>query len=667
LSKSGKIWSGIGIALIVAFAALIYLWQWNWFKPILESKLSSGTGQDIKIDGDLHGHIARITEFDVAGIVVTNPTWKGDPADSQLATIGTVKIQIDLAQLLKGHLSFPEIIVDKPVLTLHRVAVGQANWTPADNPDKPTKRGSIPEIGLLQIQDGILDYTDKVKNLALKGDISTIEGTNGQARENGGSGFTLKGKGTVQNEPLVIDASGGPLLDLTDTTKPYPLKIDVTLLHTHLKLEGAITDPEKLSGIDATLELQGPSLGDLFPLLNIPTPETPPYHIKGHLYRKPDAWEYEKFAGTVGGSDLDGSMEVQTGGPKLMIFGTLVSNKLDFKDIGPLIGIPPSQATHSEEQSEEQKRAKAAYDADPRILPNATLSLGKVRSVNADIDWKVDSVLAPNLPLDKVELHVILKDGILDLDPLNMDVAGGRIESRIQIDARQDQVVTDYDIRFKDFHLADFLAKAGFGDKGKGLLHGRVQLKAPGNSVRESLGNANGTIGLVMNSGEISDLAVAAIGIDIGEALKLVATNDKLIPIRCVATSFNVDNGLMQPQVFVIDTQSTLVTGTGNIDLKTEGLGIQLTAEQKTPTVLAAPTPIDIGGTFKHPAISLDTTALVERGAAAAALSVVLTPIGGLLAFIDPGLAKDSDCAKELQQVKDAPTLHPVQTAPVHK
>ncbi len=664
MSLARKIWSSILLVLVVGIVALVFFWNWNWFKPVLEAQLSHGTGQDIKIDGDLHADLGRVTTFDVGGIVVSNPNWKGPDADKQLASIENVKIQIDMMQLLKGHLSFPEIIVTKPDLTLRRVAVGEANWTPPDNPDKPTKRSSLPEIGLLEIQDGVIDYKDAVKGMALKGNVSTIEGNGGDGHATGKTGFTLTGKGTLQNGALTIKASGGPLLDLTSTTKPYPLNVDVTLLHTRVHLDGAVTDPTSLSGIDAMLELQGPSAGELFPLLNIPAPETPPYHIKGHLFHKEGAWEYEKFAGTVGGSDLGGSLEVQTG-DKLFITGQLISNKLDFKDIGPLIGIPPAAATQPGAQSEEQKKAKAAYDADPRILPDAKLSLGKVRSVDADVDWKVASVLAPGLPLDKVDLHVKLNHGVLELDPLNMGVAGGQIKSHITIDAQRDDVTTDYDIRFSDFHVSEFLDKAGFGDKGQGTLGGRIQLKAPGNSVRESLGNANGTVGLVMSKGQVSDLAVAAIGLDIGEALRIEVTQDKLIPIRCIATSFDVTQGLMKPSVFVIDTDSTLVTGQGDIDLKNERLGLKLTAEQKSPALLAAPTPIHIDGTFKHPEFGLDTTVLVERGAAAVALGVLLTPVGSLLAFIDPGLAEDSDCAQELKDVKDAPKAHPSTVAPV--
>ena len=300
------------------------------------------------------------------------------------------------------------------------------------------------------------------------------------------------------------------------------------------------------------------------------------------------------------------------------------------------------------------------------ILPDAKLDMGKVRSVNADVEFKAASVLAPGLPLDNVNMHVKLQDSVLALDPLDMGVANGLIHSIIRINAQHDEVQTDYDIGFKDFELSRFMTKNGFEDGGTGKLAGRIQLHAPGNSVRESLGNANGSVGLLMNKGQISDLVVAAVGLDIGEALKAVTTGDKLIPIRCIATHFAVDDGLMKPSIFVIDTDSTVINGTGTINLKNEVLDLELSADQKSIS-LAAPTPIDITGTFKHPGFGLDTVALAERGGAALALGALLTPVGALLAFVDPGLGEDTDCATELKTVTNAPSntgVAPVMPAP---
>jgi uncharacterized protein involved in outer membrane biogenesis len=633
--------------LVILIGAAIACWNWNWFKPLLQAQMSAAAGQKIELKGDLHVHLAWTPRIELNDIVITNDHWNGPAGDARVATIKQVAVEIEIKKLLVGRISLPEILIDQPDLTLRRVALNESNWTPTEK-DKPTKRSALPEIGRLEIRDGKLDYQDSVKGLTLAGNISSVEGNGGDKGEK--VGFTLSANGNVQKTPLVIKASGGPLMDLTNTTKPYPINIDVTLLQTHLKLDGAITDPTKLSGIDATLELQGPSTGDLFVLLNVPAPETPPYHISGHLVHREKEWDYESFKGVVGNSDLEGTIKVETGEPKLFVKADLLSKKLDFKDIGPLVGIP----TEKPGTTTEQKKAAGAYHADSRILPDAKLDLGKVRSVNADVDFKATSVLAPGIPLDNVDMHVVLKDSVLALDPLDMGVADGQIHAIIRIDAKREEVHTDYDIGFKNFELSRFLKKNNFEDGGTGKLAGRIQLKAPGNSVRESLGNANGSVGLLMNKGNISDLVVAAVGLDIGEALKVVTTGDKLIPIRCIATHFDVDNGLMKPSLFVFDTDNAVITGTGTINLKTEGLDLKLTSEQKSVSFDAA-TPIDITGTFKHPGFGLDTVALVERGGAALALGVLLTPLGSLLAFVDPGLGENTDCAQEVQAVKDAP------------
>jgi uncharacterized protein involved in outer membrane biogenesis len=646
-SRRTIIWASILAILVISIALLIAFWNWNWFKPIVQAQMSSAAGQKIELKGDLNVHLSWVPRIELNDIDISNDHWQGPAEDSHVATIKQVAVSIDLKKLFVGQISLPDILIDQPDLTLRRVALDQSNWTPTEK-DKPTKRSALPEIGRLEVRNGKLDYQDSVKGLKLAGNISTVEGNGGNPDEK--IGFTLSANGSVQKTPLVIKASGGPLMNLSNTSKPYPIDIDVTLLQTHLKLDGAITDPTKLSGIDATLELQGPSTGDLFLLLNIPAPETPPYHISGHLVHRDKEWDYDDFKGVVGDSDLAGTIKVDTSQPKLFVTADLLSKKLDFKDIGPIVGIPPEKPG----TTTDQKKAAAAYHADERILPDAKLDMGKVRSVNADVEFKASSVLAPGIPLDNVDLHVVLKDSVLALDPLNMGVANGQIHAIITINAKQEQVQTDYDIGFKNFELDRFMKKNDFENGGTGKLAGRIQLKAPGNSVRESLGNANGSIGLLMDKGQISDLVVAAAGLDIGEVLKVVTTGDKLIPIRCIATHFNVDNGLMTPSIFVIDTDPAVITGSGTINLKNEMLDLKLSAEQKEPSFDAS-TPIDVTGHFKHPGFGLDTVAAAERGGAALALGALLTPLGSLLAFVDPGFGENTDCVQELQQVKTAP------------
>ena len=56
-------------------------------------------------------------------------------------------------------------------------------------------------------------------------------------------------------------------------------------------------------------------------------------------------------------------------------------------------------------------------------------------------------------------------------------------------------------------------------------------------------------------------------------------------------------------------------------------------------------TPVEIGGHLRKPTIGIDAGKTLKQGAIATALGAVLTPLAAIFAFVDPGLAKDENCA----------------------
>ena len=50
------------------------------------------------------------------------------------------------------------------------------------------------------------------------------------------------------------------------------------------------------------------------------------------------------------------------------------------------------------------------------------------------------------------------------------------------------------------------------------------------------------------------------------------------------------------------------------------------------------------------PTFGPDKGKLLKQGGIAAALGTLLTPVAAMLAFVDPGLAKDQDCSQLLAQ-----------------
>jgi hypothetical protein len=61
-------------------------------------------------------------------------------------------------------------------------------------------------------------------------------------------------------------------------------------------------------------------------------------------------------------------------------------------------------------------------------------------------------------------------------------------------------------------------------------------------------------------------------------------------------------------------------------------------------------TPIEVKGHLMKPSIGLDVGDTAKQGAVAAALGALVTPVAAIIAFVDPGLAKDQNCAQMIAE-----------------
>lgn len=651
-------WVAGGFAsLAVILVVVAALFDWNWLRDPAQGFITSATGRQTVINGRLEGQWSLTPRFVIEDFHMANAEWA---REKELISFERAEVVIDLREMLRGRTVLREIRLVKPQVALERREDGQTNWTlgteVAQDVAAPEERTEMPIIGLLVIEDGRLAYFDKKAEIDIDARISTAVGGGGSGERQ----VRLSGQGSMHGEPFTLQLVGGSLLSLRENEQPYPLTIEMIAGPTRARISGTLDDPIKFEGLDLDVALNGPDLGKLQIITGVPLPMTPPYDLKGRLHRDGKVWRIENMAGRVGNSDLGGVLLIDTGRERLYLEADLRSKVLDYRDIGPLIGLrpgeqrPPNTAamTESQKAAAEKAAQAAAKGPPPRVLPDAPLAMEQIREVDAKVKFRGDKVEAPNAPLSAVDLDLLLENSVLHLRPLKLGVAGGQVNADIRIDARTDAVLTQYDMKLNKFRLERFLEAAGLKDSGSGEINGRIQLVGYGDTVQKSLGSANGQIRMVVENGSLSNLAMELVGLDVAEAARFWAGGDKQILLRCFVTDFNVEQGLMTPRVFVLDTTDTTVTAEGNISLTHELLGLKIKAHPKDPSLLAARTPINITGAFSRPSVSIDAAPLAARGAGAIALGVLLTPLASILAFIEPGLESDSDCAALLKQVQ---------------
>jgi hypothetical protein len=109
-----------------------------------------------------------------------------------------------------------------------------------------------------------------------------------------------------------------------------------------------------------------------------------------------------------------------------------------------------------------------------------------------------------------------------------------------------------------------------------------------------------------------------------------------------------VRNGIGAADPILIDTKKNVIVGRGGFSFKNESLDFAVRADAKTFSLFSAQSPVGVTGYFAKPGIDVISPELIGRAGAGLGLSVLASPLAGILAFIDIGDAKSSQCGPVL-------------------
>jgi len=637
---SGRVAARIaaGLAALVAIVVLVLATlDWNAMRGPLSRYLSSRLDREVRIDGDLDVTLFSWTPRAILnGLIVQQPDWvKEQNANAEsFAEIERLAVSIDLGELFRGRVVLPELALMRPVFRLLRDASGRANWR--DDPNAQDGAPRLPPIRHVAIEGGRLNLLDARKKLTLDGTFASQEIEGGSENS-----FHLDGKGQINRRPFLLTMTGDPLLNL-DPDQPYGFKADVRAGETRVVGQGSLAKPFDLGGFQVDATFSGSDLAELYDLTGLALPNTPPYRVEGALRRDGEMWRFEKFDGTVGDSDIRGTLDVDASGERAYLKGDVASRLLDFDDLGPTFGLPPSVGPR-ETASEEQKLEARRQQATARVLSDKPLDVERLRQMDADVHYRADKVVSRDFPLRSADAQVSLKNGVLSLDPVSVSFAQGAMTGTLKVDASKDIPVTDMDVRLNKLRLEQFVTGLGSPPALEGELLARAKLRGVGNSVHTAASTADGSFGLVVPYGRMRQSFAELMGINVARALLL--DERAQTELRCGVAEFTAKDGILTLNQFVFDTEVVQVTGEGAINLKTEALDLRLTGHPKKFRLVRVRGPITIKGPMARPVVGLDAGSAIAQGGLAAGLATLLSPFAALLPFVDPGLAKDANCA----------------------
>ncbi|KAB8042209.1 AsmA family protein [Janthinobacterium aquaticum] len=669
---------GTLLALIVLLIIFIMTFDWNRARPYINRKVSESTGREFMIGGDLkvkfHQGLATETGWrryvprptiSADDVRMSNPDWA--TAGPQMASARHINVTVHPLPLLQHRVVLTDLALDTPDIALQRRADGSNSWTLKDNGPSDWDV----EIQRMAFEAGTIRYLDQGIDLDLRAKVSSTapdatpnDAPAGQQVEKYGIAFTLGG--TYRKAPVTGGGKAGAVLSLTGDHTVYPLQANAVLGKNKVSVDGTLTDPRSLSGIDLQLTLGGASMADLYPLTGVLLPETPQYATKGRLLGKKNGenwdWTYKNFTGKVGQSDLAGTLQYLPRQPRPLLRGELVSQQLRLEDLGPTIG--------AESNASKKARGKVANQPADKALPVEQFNTNKWDALDADVKFTGKKLVATHdIPFNDIVAEIHMKDKVLSLTPLNFGMAGGDITSNITLDGRQKNIAAQAKVAARKLKIRELFPKLQSMQASFGEVYADAALTGHGNSVSSMLATSNGELAATVSEGTVSQFILELAGLNLANAVFVKVFGDKQVQLNCMASDFAVTNGNANVRRFVLDTDNAVVNVTGNVNLAKEAMNLDIRPKTKGARIISLRTPLYAKGTFKDPQVGPQKGPLALKAGAAVALATVVAPVAALIPLINVDRAPDTDCAAvmaEARAVRKAPKA-PATNAPAKK
>jgi AsmA family protein len=617
----------------VAVIAVVLL-EWRHVVPAV---VTHTTGRELVIHGNSAARfLSWRPRMILEDVTFSNAPWS---RDKQMLEVGRFEIALSVRRLLRGDVVFPKLQIDDARIRLEAKQDGTNNWTfgPTEAA-KPDDRTEVPAFRHLRIRNTHLTY---FRHGAPESGIDLqLAAANGTVART----VLVKANGRYQKADAKLTLEAGSIAALHDEDTPYPLDVAINAGDTAATIAGHLRGPLDEGGLDVQMTLQGKTLSELYPLIGVVLPSSPPYRLKGRLEHEGDNWRYTKFDGKLGDSDLSGDVNVAVRRPRPLMTAELRSKLLDFDDLAGLIGAPPKTGP-GETANAEQKADAAEKARSGLVLPDKPLDIPRLNAMDIDAHLVAERVKSPSehFPVDRLDFKFLLTDGTLKAAPAAFDIASGHVDLYATVFADRAPARVETDIKARGLRIARIIGDTPFTDETRGSLGGEIKLAMRGMSLKDMATTADGTARLAMADAQVSHLLMEIAGLDVMESLGVAVSGDEALPVRCAAFDFTATDGLVRSNLFVIDTDDTNITADATLDLKTEKLDLAIHPHPKDISLLSLKQRLRVEGRLSDLDVYPDPLKLGPVGDTMQKVNFVLAPIVGLLTPFDLRMAKDDN------------------------
>jgi AsmA family protein len=648
------------VVLVVAAYVIVSTYNYNSLKPEITRTVKDNTGRELTLGGDISLKIGLTPALVVNDVSLQNAPWGSQP---NLAKIKRFEIKVRLLPLLSRRIEIKRLILIEPEILFETDISGKSNLafetTKKQNLTKgkdDTKAAGNWKLSAftfdeLQIEKGRITYVDHELKKTYGATVDNLMASASSSE----SPTKLKLKGAYHDKSFEVSGTLCPLKAFINPDKAWPVNLAVKIENATLTLEGTVKDPLARRGIELNFTLKGKNLASFKEFSGEGLHLAGPFDVSGRIADTVrNAYSISSFKVIQGENELSGSVELNLAEKRPKVTAALSVQRLDLR---PYLQTNPN----TEKTKEHLSKGTGKED---RIFSDRPLPLEPLRQVDADIKIRAAQVLLPNLPLNSLEMDMVLKDGALTVKPLKAVLGKGSLDGHLSLQSQGKVASLTMTSKINKLDIS-YLTKERKSTGGlEGNLDADIDIRGQGASIAGLMESLNGKTVFVMGKGKVDNKYIDILGGDLSTSLfRLLNPFGKETPytsINCFVSGFDIKDGIANTTTLALNTDHMVVVGEGEINLKTErlnlslkpvpkeGIGTSITGKLNV-SLSELTRPFKLGGTLAHPSLAVDPTQTAIAFGKAIGGTILFGPVGIAAALVGSSSGDENSCAAAVE------------------
>lgn len=412
---------------------------------------------------------------------------------------------------------------------------------------------------------------------------------------------TIKLAGMVDKSPVKFVITGAPLVEYVSVPETVPLTIDVEFANSYISFGGELALPVTDRNLNLFLKFKTDKLDNLNEALRLDLPSIGPVAFSTRFALLDTRYELSKLDLQVGESRLEGKMSLDASEEKPEVNIELISELLHIDDFdamkktsdetSQITQTPTPDETDNADENIAEKTDKQGKNGERDLLSRDVLS-----SFNAELLVKAEKVTSGDDNLGSGEFKISLKDSLLALAPLRMDVPGGIVQVELDYLPTEENITVNLNADIDKFDIGVLVRRIKPEADMGGMIYLNTSLHSTASDFSTIMENAEGHFDFGLVPQNFSAGVIDMWAVNLISSIMTEVSEEEQSEVNCVVVRFGIEDGLMEEKAIYMDTSNMRVAGKAKIDLKTGELNILLVPKAKKPEFFSLAVPIKVDG-----------------------------------------------------------------------